>query len=102
MNEVERLPDLCCRCALPTERRETFQFAKQLNTDVYGLRSFGLWGRLLAKLTNRTRVRIAVPHCDACNAQARLAPRTVDFDEFTMQFTVHREFRRQVEARRGA
>jgi hypothetical protein len=104
VTEVDRFPDLCCRCARPTARRETVRVAKQLQGDNPIMRLLVLLVSPFTWMATpggvRSRLRIALPLCELCRAQARLEPTDVRFEDYTMQFVVHREFRRRVEAQR--
>jgi hypothetical protein len=100
--ETDRLPDLCCRCAQPTQRRTTFSFSRRADDQRTMVALLGLLGLLIDRFMGRSRLRVAMPDCKLCHRAARLRPRDVRFEDFTMQFEVHREFRRVVEAARSS
>ena len=98
IQEGVQLPPICCTCASPTERFVRIRRSRELGGEssfVRWLLSGSFMSLILAnELTPSSRdVVLHMPFCKVCSSKQRLNPVYVDFENGTMKFLVHREFR---------
>jgi len=102
--ETDRMPDLCCRCAQPTQRRVAVRAKRQLDGESPVLSWLLLlvnWIAALLRMGGESRMQVRMPLCDACHGGPKLKPRDIRFEDFSLKFVVHREFRARLEQLRS-
>jgi hypothetical protein len=109
----DRLPDVCCICGVYTDRRLAVRRSghppmradKQQDSggargcllNLFGGLLFGPVWTLLVELprqrrSRKTTVKARVPVCPFCEADGRVEPLWIDFEQRRMYFAVHRRF----------
>lgn len=117
IGETSPIPDVCCDCGLPTQRRIRIKKWKPIagndsamTTDaqtgailaaMYVLFGWigGIFLHLVWKRISHDGQKVCVPmvQCDACSKGGAPRPLRVDYEHFTMRFVVHRIFKNHFE-----
>jgi hypothetical protein len=117
VGENSPIPEVCCGCGLPTRRSVCIKQWKPVAGDISAMTGdaetsavfvalyvmFGWIGGLLFKALwkssshDRQSVRVPIVQCDACSSDGPPSPLRVDYENFTMRFVVHRNFKSRYE-----